>query len=97
MTRSVPPPRLPTPGSHRGHNAGTRGNLPAIARHAGIEAGLLYLAMAGGWRAGVGLILWGTEPPRCDSNPVVAPDDLGMITPEEIVNRCTSWLPTGER
>jgi len=26
MTRSVPPPRLPTPGSHRGYNAGTYGN-----------------------------------------------------------------------
>ena len=53
--------RLPAPRSPSNRNAGTHGNggqvsgnLPAIATHADIEAYPLYLAMAGGWRAGLG-------------------------------------------
>jgi hypothetical protein len=98
IPRSVPPPRLPTPGSHRGYNAHTQGNggqglqcphtrQPARhcqrpARHCrvcghcrcpatvALAGGCLHIssmlsqALAGGWRAGVGHMLWGTERPH---------------------------------
>ncbi len=99
MSRSVPPPRLPTPGSHRpacqrlGHTEVTmpthKATCPPPACHRQVQEGKLQcqhawqwragclvwrhrsypasVALAGGWRAGVGHILWGTEPPtlRC--------------------------------